>query len=60
MTPAEFRKTAEAIAGPNWRTGLGPKIGRCRTQVWEYATGKRDIPAPVAKLVDLLAKEQAE
>lgn len=56
MTPAEFRTTAEAIAGPKWRTALGPRIGKCRTQVWEYANGKREVPETVRKLMKMLAK----
>jgi hypothetical protein len=31
-------------------------IGRCRSQIWEYATGKRPTPEPVAKLMNLIAK----
>lgn len=56
MTPAEFRTLAKQIAGPRWKTRLGPMIGRCRSQIWEYATGKRPTPEPVAKLMNLIAK----
>jgi hypothetical protein len=55
MTPATFRLAAQQIAGPRWKTRLGPIIGKCRTQVWEYASGKRDIPETVEKLMCLLA-----
>jgi hypothetical protein len=58
MTPAEFRKVAVRIAGPHWRTRLGPMIGKCRTQVWEYATGKREVPEAVEKLMVLLSVER--
>ncbi len=51
MTPAEFAALAEQIAGPRWRTALGPIIGKGRTQVWEYAKGRRAIPATVEKLM---------
>ena len=57
MTPVQFRKVAARVAGPHWRTRLGPMIGKCRTQVWEYATGKREVPETVAKLMVLLAAE---
>lgn len=57
MTPARFRTLASRIAGPLWRTRLGPMIGKGRTQVWEYATGEREVPATVEKLMKLLAKE---
>jgi len=57
MTPAAFRSLAAQIAGTRWKTRLGPMIGKCRTQVWEYATGKREVPATVAKLMALLATE---
>jgi hypothetical protein len=56
MTPALFRKSAEAIAGTKWPTRIGPLIGKCRTQVWEYANGKRAIPTTVEKLMEQLAK----
>ncbi|QEH36471.1 hypothetical protein OJF2_50350 [Aquisphaera giovannonii] len=56
MTPAEFAQHAEQIAGPRWRTALGPMIGKGRTQVWEYASGRRPVPATVEKLMRQLAK----
>lgn len=55
MTPAQFRTLALSIAGPGWKTRLGPMIGKCRTQVWEYATGKREVPETVEKLMHILA-----
>jgi hypothetical protein len=55
MTPATFRLTAQQIAGPRWKTRLGPIIGKCRSQVYEYASGTRDIPETVEKLMSLLA-----
>lgn len=58
MTPARFRTLANLIAGPHWRTKLGPMVGRCRTQVWEYANGERQVQEPVAKLMELLAKDR--
>jgi len=57
MTPARFTHLAEQIAGRFWKARLGPMIGRCRTQVWEYATGKRPVPEPVAKLMELQARK---
>lgn len=60
MTPDAFRVAAQKIAGPHWRTDLGPIIGRSRTQVWEYANAKRAIPVPVAKLVELLAEQSTK
>lgn len=51
MTPAEFAERAKQIAGPHWRTALGPLIGKGRTQVWEYASGRRAVPATVEKLM---------
>jgi hypothetical protein len=59
MTPASFRLTAKRIAGPRWRTRLGPMIGKCRTQVWEYASGNRDVPETVVLLMKQLAKSAA-
>jgi hypothetical protein len=56
MTPTQFRSLASRIAGPHWRTQLGPMIGKCRSQVWEYANGERDVPETVVKLMKLLAK----
>ena len=56
MTPAGFRILAAHVAGPHWRTKLGPMIGKCRTQVWEYANDEREIPETVAKLMRLLAE----
>jgi hypothetical protein len=55
MTPAAFRLAAKRLAGPQWRTSIGPMIGKCRTQVWEYANGKREIPDTVQKLMRMLA-----
>jgi hypothetical protein len=54
MTSSQFRATAKSIAGPRWKTRLGPMIGKCRTQVWEYANGKRAVPVTVAKLMTAL------
>ena len=51
---AEFRRMAEAIAGERWRTQLPPMIGKCRTQVWEYASGKRPPPASVKRLMRVM------
>ncbi len=56
VTPARFTHLAEQIAGPRWRTRLPARIGRCRSQVWEYAAGKRPVPGPVARLMELLAE----
>jgi hypothetical protein len=56
MTPTQFRSLASRIAGPHWRTRIGPMIGKCRSQVWEYANEKRPIPVTVEKLMKLLAK----
>ena len=56
MTPGEFQSLAKQIAGRFWKTDLGPMIGKCRTQIWEYAHGKRDVPTTVAKLMEQLAK----
>jgi hypothetical protein len=55
MTPAEFRTLAKQLAGPHWKTRFGPMIGKCRTQVWEYANGERKVSETVAKLVKLMA-----
>ncbi len=55
MTPAEFRTLAAQVAGPHWKTKLGPMIGKCRTQVWEYANGERDVPETVEKLMGFMA-----
>jgi hypothetical protein len=51
MTPAGFVTHAEQIAGRRWRTALGPMISKGRTQAWEYASGKRAVPATVEKLM---------
>jgi hypothetical protein len=51
MTPARFRSLAKRIAGAHWRSHLGPMIGKCRSQVWEYANGKRGVPVIVQKLM---------
>jgi hypothetical protein len=56
MTPARFRTLAKRIAGPHWRTQIGPMIGKGRTQVWEYANGKRKIPETVVKLLQRLTR----
>jgi len=56
MTPAQFRTNAEAIAGKHWPTRLGPIIGKCRSQVWEYANGKREVPETVAKLLGMMVE----
>ena len=56
MTPARFTHLAERIAGRFWKTHLPPLIGKCRTQVWEYASGKRPVPKAVSKLMELLAE----
>lgn len=56
MSPENFRALAYAIAGPHWKGDLGDKIGRSRSQVWEYATGKRPVPKPVALLMGQLVK----
>jgi hypothetical protein len=59
MTPARFRSLAARIAGPRWKTKLGPMIGRRREAVWAYAKGERAVPKPVEKLMNLLSKENA-
>ncbi|OWK42421.1 hypothetical protein [Fimbriiglobus ruber] len=56
MTPAEFRTLAERLAGPHWKSRLGPMIGKCRTQVWEYDSGERKVPKTVEKLMRLLSQ----
>ena len=56
MAPDQFRTLAQTIAGPHWRTRLGPMIGKCRRQVWEYANGKRRVPVTVQKLMQHPAK----
>lgn len=56
MTPAEFASQADQIAGPRWRSAIGPVIGKCRTQVWEYANGHRAVPETVEKLMRELVK----
>ncbi|OWK42019.1 hypothetical protein [Fimbriiglobus ruber] len=56
MTPAVFRSLAAQLAGPRWKTKLGPMIGKCRTQVWEYASGERKVPETVEKLMKLLSQ----
>lgn len=48
MSPAEFARLAELLCGPFWRLELGPLIGRSRSQVWKYATGRAEIPLVVA------------
>ena len=58
MTPADFRELAAGIAGPRWRTRISPMIGKCRTQVWEYANGVRPVPESVEKLMRLLVKSR--
>ena len=55
MTPARFRHLAEQIAGRYWKAHLPAKIGKCRSMVWEYATGKREVPATVGTLMEVLA-----
>ena len=55
MTPDRFTHLAHQIAGRYWKTALPGRIGKGRTQVWEYATGKRAVPETVAKLMELLA-----
>jgi RNase adaptor protein for sRNA GlmZ degradation len=57
VSPEEFRTLAVKIAGPHWKTKLGPMIGKCRTQVWEYASGERDVPETVEKLMGFLGRE---
>ena len=52
----QFITLAEAIAGKHWPTRLPKKIGKCRTQVWEYANKKRQVPETVILLMEQLAK----
>jgi hypothetical protein len=56
MTPEQFRRMAEIIAGPRWKTRLGPMIGKSRTPVWEYANGVRPVSETVRKLMSELLK----
>ena len=56
MNPETFTHLAEQIAGKYWKTRLPDKIGRCRTQVYEYANGLRPVPKPVQLLMKQLAK----
>jgi RNase adaptor protein for sRNA GlmZ degradation len=56
MTPAEFRTLARHLAGPRWKTQLGPMVGRNREAVWAYAKGEREVPKPVEKLMRLLSQ----
>lgn len=56
MDNTEFTHLAHKIAGKYWRTRLPDKIGRCRTQVYEYAKGLRPVPKPVQLLMKQLAK----
>ena len=57
MTPERFQHLAHQIAGRYWKAHLPAMIGRCRTQVWEYATGKRKVPEPVAKLMEMMGEQ---
>ena len=56
MPPENFRLLAFAIAGPRWKTRLGPMIGKCRSQVWEYANGVRPVPVTVSKLMGVMVR----
>jgi len=40
MTPAEFTAAAEQIAGPLWRSRLGPLLGLTRQTIYLYSTGE--------------------
>ena len=55
-TNDQFITMARAIAGKHWPTRLPPLIGKCRTQVWEYANRKREVPQTVSLLMEQLAK----
>jgi hypothetical protein len=55
-TNDQFIIMAQAIAGKNWPTRLPPLIGKCRTQVWEYANKKREVPQTVSMLMEQLAR----
>lgn len=59
MTPEEFCRLAEKIAGSRWKMDLGPVIGRRREAVSAYANGQRQVPKPVDKLMRLLAESRA-
>ena len=56
MTPARFIELAQIIAGRYWKTALPKLIGKSRSYVWEYANGKRDIPATVRILMEQLGR----
>lgn len=56
MTPSEFRDLARTIAGPQWRSKLGPMIGKKKWMVWAYAHGRHEVPETVQKLLLELAK----
>ena len=58
MNSEEFRTLAEKIAGPRWKSRIGPMIGRRREAVWAYATNDRGVPEPVAKLLRLMAERE--
>lgn len=60
MTPAEFRSLARQIAGPRWKTRLGPMIGRSRWMVRVYATGEWAVPETVGKLMQLLVESSPD
>jgi len=60
MTPDQFRTTAQAIAGKKWKTQLCPMIGKCRSQVYEYANGKREVPETVEKLMGMMLDRQGD
>ena len=55
-TNTQFITMAQKIAGEHWPTRLPPLIGKCRTQVWEYANQKREVPQTVSLLMEQLAK----
>lgn len=58
ITPENFRALAFAVAGHRWKTRLGPMIGKCRTQVFEYSTGRRKVPKVVQLLMTELSKRR--
>ena len=54
--PAIIWPSGTAMAGKHWPTKLPHLIGKCRTQVWEYANKKREVPQTVNLLMEQFAK----
>jgi len=54
MTANELHEIGEKTYGWGWQTRLAKELGMSLRQVQRYAAGETPVPAPTARLIEIL------